>query len=109
MPFEPISNCLSSGPYSISGLLDFWTTVLDPTRLLDYYSGPYSTSGLLFWTLLDFWTTILDPTRKIDGEGTSRPGPNMLAHISAYFCETVHYGILSNKGNIGMKPAYNSE
>ena len=32
----------------------------------------------------------------------------MLAHISVYFCETVHYGILSDKGNIGMKPAYNS-
>ena len=32
----------------------------------------------------------------------------MLAHISAYFCETVHNGILSDKGNIGMKEAYYS-
>ena len=32
----------------------------------------------------------------------------MLAHISAYFVRQFIYGILSEKGNIGMKPAYNS-
>ena len=38
-----------------------------------------------------------------------RPRPNMLAHISAYFVRRFIYGIygiLSDKGNIGMKPAY---
>ena len=33
---------------------------------------------------------------------------NMLAHISAYFVTQFIYGILSDKGNIGMKAAYNS-
>ena len=32
----------------------------------------------------------------------------MLAHISAYFVRQFIYGILSDKENIGMKPAYNS-
>ena len=32
----------------------------------------------------------------------------MLAHISAYFVRQFIYGILSEKGNIGIKLAYNS-
>ena len=32
----------------------------------------------------------------------------MLAHISAYFVRQFIYGILSDKGNIGMKAAHNS-
>ena len=32
----------------------------------------------------------------------------MLAHVSAYFVRQFTYGILSDKGNIGLKPAYNS-
>ena len=32
----------------------------------------------------------------------------MLAHISAYFVRQFIYGILSEKGNIGIEPAYDS-